>query len=302
MSDFQWQDKVSVFEVGPRDGLQNIETFIPTDRKVELIDRLTNAGCRRIEVSSFVHPAWVPQLRDAVEVFERISRKAGVTYSALIPNLKGLERALASDVDEVVTILSASQSHNRSNLNRSVEASLEETGQVIAFAKEHDVPVRSYIATSFGCPFEGRVSAERVAQIAHALEEFGCYEVSLGDTTGMADPRLVYDVAQCVLRSLSGASLAIHLHQCGGIEFANVLAALHAGVCIFDGAAGGLGGCPYAPGASGNIATERLVTMLSRMGMETGIDVDEITACGRFAQGLTGDARAITSLRPQSSL
>jgi hydroxymethylglutaryl-CoA lyase len=282
--------QVTIFEVGPRDGLQNEPEFIPTEKKVELVDLLTAAGCTRIEVTSFVHPKWVPQLKDARRVLDSITRADNVIYSALVPNLKGLELAAEAGVQEVVTIMSASESHNRSNLNRSVAESLADMAAINDAAGKSGIRVRSYIATSFGCPMEGAVPTDKVARIAGELEQMGSYEISLGDTTGMADPRLVAGVVMLVASTLKRASLAAHFHQSAGIEYANVLAALQAGVTTFDGAAGGLGGCPYAPGATGNVATEGLVDLFTRMDLATGIDLGKIQEAAAFARSLSAYA------------
>lgn len=281
-------EEVKIFEVGPRDGLQNEAEFIPTEKKIEFINMLTDAGCKWIEVTSFVHPKWVPQMRDAKEVFQRIRKKEGVVYNALIPNMKGLELAIEAGLNEVVTIMSSSESHNKKNLNMDIATSLKQIEEINKVAREHNIKVRSYIATSFGCPMEGEIPVEKVVEIAQALESFGSYEISLGDTTGMADPILAYKVAKSVKDSLKKADLAVHFHQSDGIEFANTLACLEAGIRIFDGAAGGLGGCPYAPGATGNTATETLVEMFHRMGIKTGIDLEKIKECGKYAKSLTG--------------
>ena len=286
MGNFKLPEKVDIFEVGPRDGLQNQRDFIPTESKIELVNKLTAAGCQRIEVTSFVHPKWVPQMKDAKEVFSRIDKKEGVVYNALIPNLKGLELALEAGLQEVVTIMSASESHNKKNLNRSVDESLKEIEEINRIAAEKGVKVRSYIATVFGCPIEGDVPVEKVIDIALALEESGSYEISLGDTTGMANPIMADEIPAMILERLKKASLAVHYHQADGIEFANILASLKAGITVFDGAAGGLGGCPYAPGATGNTATETMVDMFHRMGIKTGIDLDLINECGKFAKSL----------------
>ena len=286
MGNFKLPEKVDIFEVGTRDGLQNQRDFIPTESKIELVNKLTAAGCQRIEVTSFVHPKWVPQMKDAKEVFSRIDKKEGVVYNALIPNLKGLELALEAGLQEVVTIMSASESHNKKNLNRSVDESLKEIEEINRIAAEKGVKVRSYIATVFGCPIEGDVPVEKVIDIALALEESGSYEISLGDTTGMANPIMAYEIPAMILERLKKASLAVHYHQADGIEFANILASLKAGITVFDGAAGGLGGCPYAPGATGNTATETMVDMFHRMGIKTGIDLDLINECGKFAKSL----------------
>lgn len=277
---------VEIFEVGPRDGLQNEKTFIPTKKKRELIRLLQEAGCSRIELTSFVHPKWVPQLSDALEIIGSVNVDDGREYNALIPNMKGLERALDTSLREVVTIMSSSESHNTKNLNMSVAESLEQIRLVNSIASERGVKVRSYIGTAYGCPMEGDVPIEKVLDIALALEDAGSYEISLGDTTGMAKPDQAYEVASSIKSSLRKARLAVHFHRARGIEFANILASLQAGITIFDAAAGGLGGCPYAPGATGNIATETLVEMLDGMGIETGIDVEKIKKAGDYAKSL----------------
>lgn len=279
--------QVTIFEVGPRDGLQNEPEFIPTEKKIELVDKLTDAGCKKIEIGSFVHPKWVPQLRDIRDVYAAIEKRNGVTYSAFVPNIKGLEMAIDVGLTEVVNIVSASESHNKENLNRTIAQSLDELDKLAELARQNGMKLRSYIGTSFGCPIEGNVPVEKVVQIARAMENAGVYEISLGDTTGMSDPALTYRVTRAVLDNVQKASVALHVHSCKGIEFANVLAAMDAGITVFDGAAGGLGGCPYAPGATGNAATEWLVEMFQRMGISTGIDRERIKQCGQFARGLS---------------
>jgi hydroxymethylglutaryl-CoA lyase len=279
--------KVSIFEVGPRDGLQNEPQFISTDDKIALTNMLTDAGCNMVEVTSFVHPKWVPQMADAEEVITGIEKKPGVLYNALIPNQRGLDRAIACGIDHVVTIMSASESHNKKNLNMSVEASLKELESVIGHARSAGLKVRSYIGTAYGCPLEGAIDPRKVVEIAQALEQFGSYEISLGDTTGLAHPRSAFEVGLLVKNNLKKATLAAHFHRADGIEFANVLASLEAGIDIIDSASGGLGGCPYAPGAKGNIATETLVEMLHRLGIQTGIDPDKILTAGKFAKSLS---------------
>ncbi len=279
--------RVSIFEVGPRDGLQPEPEFIPTEKKIELVNRLTDAGCQRIEVTSFVHPKWVPQMADAKAVVAGINRKEGVTYNALIPNLRGLELAIEHGLTEVVTIMSTSESHNKKNLNMSRAESLKEIERINKTAKENGVKVRSYIATVFGCPMEGAMAPELALETALALESFGSYEISLGDTTGMANPITAYEIPKMIKEKLTRASLAVHYHKFNGLEFANNLASLQAGITIFDSAAGGLGGCPYAPGAKGNCQTEILVEMFHRMGIETGIDLPKIIEAGQYAQTLS---------------
>lgn len=287
MNKTTWPKQVSIFEVGPRDGLQPEPDFIPTEKKIELVNMLTDSGCQRIEVTSFVHPKWVPQMADAKAVLAGIRRKEGVTYNALIPNMKGLEFAIEAGLNEVVTIMSTSQSHNKKNLNMSREESLKEIERINKVAKGNGVKVRSYIATVFGCPIEGCMAPELALETALALESFGSYEISLGDTTGMANPTSAYEIPKMIKEKLTTASLAVHYHKYFGIEFANNLASLQAGITIFDGAAGGLGGCPYAPGAKGNCQTEVLVDMFHRMGIETGIDLEKITEAGNYAQTLS---------------
>ena len=282
-----YMERVEIFEVGPRDGLQPEPVFVETAKKIGLINRLTEAGCARIEVSSFVNPKWVPQLRDAADVFKGITRKPGVIYSALVPNLKGLERALECGLEEVVTIMSTSESHNRKNLNCSAAESLKEAEEINKTARREGLRVRSYIATVFGCPMEGAVDPRKALDIALALESFGSYEISLGDTTGMANPESAYRIPKMIAASLTKARLAVHYHKYYGMEFANNLASYNAGIRIFDGAAGGLGGCPYAPGAKGNCATEILCEMFRRMGVETGIDQKKIEEAGAYAQTLS---------------
>lgn len=284
---FEYPQEVSIFEVGPRDGLQPEPVFIPTDKKIELINQLSKAGCQKIEVTSFVHPKWVPQMADAKEVFARIERRPGVVYSALIPNLKGLELAIESGLEEVVTIMSTSESHNKENLNKSRAESLKEIEEINKVAKANGVRVRSYIATVFGCPMEGAMAPELALETALALESFGAYEVSLGDTTGMANPHTAYAIPKMIKEKLTKASLAVHYHKFFGLEHANNLASLAAGITVFDSAAGGLGGCPYAPGAKGNCQTEVMVEMFHRMGIDTGIDQDAINKAGAYAQTLS---------------
>ena len=280
-------NSVSIFEVGPRDGLQPEPVFIPTEKKIKLVNMLTEAGCKKIEVTSFVHPKWVPQLADSKEVFANIDKKEGVVYSALIPNMRGLESAIECGLDEIVTIMSTSESHNKKNLNKSRSEMLKEIEAINKTAKQHGVRVRSYIATVFGCPMEGEMAPELALDVALALESFGAYEVSLGDTTGMANPISAYEIPKMILEKLTTANLAVHYHKYFGMEFANNYASYQAGIRTFDGAAGGLGGCPYAPGAKGNCQTEVLVEMFHRMGIETGIAQEKINEAGTYAQTLS---------------
>ena len=280
-------ESVEIFEVGPRDGLQPEPVFVETAKKIELVNRLTEAGCKRIEVTSFVNPKWVPQMQDAMEVVQGIKQKPGVVYNALVPNVKGFVRAAQCGLKEVVTIMSTSESHNKKNLNCSVAESLSIVEEINKAARQEGMRVRSYIATVFGCPMEGAMDPKKALDIALALESFGSYEISLGDTTGMANPISAYETPKMIAAALKNARLAVHYHKYFGLELANNLASYYAGIRIFDGAAGGLGGCPYAPGARGNCATEVLTEMFRRMGVETGIDQKKIEETGEFAQTLS---------------
>jgi hydroxymethylglutaryl-CoA lyase len=283
-------DRVLIREVGPRDGFQNEPEQIPTDDKIRLIDALARTGLPRVEVTSFVRPEVVPQLSDAAEVLSRIDIPDGVSTAVLVPNRRGLEGALAHrrKIDEVILFLSASESHNRHNVNRSVAESLEAITELLGvIAREGLRPVAS-ISTAFGCPYEGHVSPERVYELAERLAEAGAREVSFGDTTGMANPRQVGEFFTAALERLPGVELNGHFHNTRGQGLANVLAALEAGVTSFDASFGELGGCPFPPGATGNIATEDLISMLHEMGVETGVDLEALLAVGRDVQALLG--------------
>lgn len=281
------KESVEIFEVGPRDGLQPEPEFIDTQKKIDLVNKLTECGCQRIEVSSFVNPKWVPQLADAKDVFEKINKKPGVVYSALIPNMRGLQGAIECGLEEVVTIVSTSESHNKKNLNSSVDGTLTEIEEINRVAKENGMRVRSYIATVFGCPMEGHVPAEKALEVALRLEAAGSYEISLGDTTGMANPATAYSIPKMIKDALKSARLAVHYHKYFGLEHAHNLASYNAGIRIFDGAVGGLGGCPYAPGAKGNAATELMIEMFHRMGVATGIDLNKMYETAKYAQTLS---------------
>jgi hydroxymethylglutaryl-CoA lyase len=286
---------VTVYEVGPRDGLQNEAAAVPTAEKLALVGALAAAGIRRIEATSFVSPRWIPQLADAAEVTRGLPRIPGVSYVVLVPNAKGLERlreALRAgegraDVEAAV-FLSASETHNRKNVNRTVAETLRDLEAVVPAAREAGLAVRGYVSTVFGCPYEGRVDPARVADIAARLVELGCGQVSLGDTIGVATPADVRRALERILRAVPVSRLALHMHDTRGTALANVVAGLDAGVTTFDASVGGLGGCPYAPGASGNLATEDLVYLLHGMGHETGIDFAKLIAAGALAQRLVG--------------
>jgi hydroxymethylglutaryl-CoA lyase len=274
-------DAISIREVAPRDGLQNEEP-IPTDHKVRLIDALSGTGVRRIEAVSFVHPKAIPQMADAAEVWDRAWHNPEVRYSALIPNTRGAERALAAGFGEIEVVVSASDTHNRRNLNRSTEESLDDITGLIALIHAAGAKVEVIVATSFGCPFEGDIAPARVASIVERVRADGADRIAFGDTTGMATPRRVRDLLAEVRPEL------LHFHNTRGTGLANVLTALDLGVTEFDASVGGIGGCPYAPGASGNIATEELVHMLEDMGISTGIDLEKLIAVAELAEGLLG--------------
>jgi len=281
-------DTVAICEVGPRDGLQNERVNVPTPGKIRLIEALVEAGLRRMEATSFVSPKWIPNLADAEDVLAGVRRRAGVTYAALAPNLKGLERALAAKADEIVIFLSASESHNQKNINKSIAQALETYGEVGSRAKAAGLRLKAALSTCFGCPYEGDVNPGVVARIAESLMAMGVDEVGISDTTGMANPRQVDALVSRVAERVPLDKLSLHFHDTRGAGLANILAGLMAGVAIYDGSVGGLGGCPYAKGASGNVATEDLVHMLHEMGIQTGVDLPRLIECARLAQGLVG--------------
>jgi hydroxymethylglutaryl-CoA lyase len=275
-------------EVGPRDGFQAEDGFIPTGRKVEIIDRLSRTGVASIQVTSVVHPKAVPQLADAEEVMARIERVPGVRYTVLVPNLRGAERAVAVEADGWELMLSVTDSHGRSNANRSTAEALRGLEPVVALAGEVGVEVTGSMATALGCPFEGRVPFERVLQVARAYREMGVSRLSVADTVGVADPLLVYATMSGLKENLPDVELGLHLHNTRGMALANVLAALQAGVASFDSSVGGLGGCPFAPGATGNVATEDLVHMLDLMDIRSGVDLDAVLAVARGVREVVG--------------
>ena len=275
---------VTVYEVGPRDGLQNEPRPVPTADKVELIDALSQSGLPKIEITSFVNPRWIPQLADAVEVGRAITRRPGVGYSCLVPNKQGLERAMAAGMREVAVFLSASETHNRKNVNKTIADTLKAFDEVIPPAREAGIAVRAYVSTVFGCPYEGPVDPEAVVRLVSELRARGVYQISLGDTIGVGTPVQVAGVLEKVLAVEPVEEIAVHFHDTRGTALANVLVALGLGIATVDSAVGGLGGCPYAPGAAGNLSTEDLVYMLHGMGIETGIDLAALVqASARFA-------------------
>jgi hydroxymethylglutaryl-CoA lyase len=279
---------VEMVEVGPRDGLQIIQEFVPTEKKIELVDALIVAGIRRMEVTSFVHPKFVPQLRDAAEVLAAINRN-GCVCMAMVPNMKGAERAVDAKADVLDVIVSASESHNRSNVRRSIDESLEGFVPIFDLAGEADVSVRASLATSFGCPFEGGVPVNQVLRVCQRLEELGVMEIALCDTTGTANPVQVSKVVRACLDEMPGLQWAAHFHNTRGAGSANLLAALAEGITIFDASVAGLGGCPFAPGATGNVPTEDMVHMLHEMGIETGIDLPALIATAQLWEEAIGE-------------
>jgi hydroxymethylglutaryl-CoA lyase len=272
---------VTIVEVGPRDGLQNEAAAIATADKIAFVDALSGAGHAIIEVSAFVSPKWVPQMADAAEVFAGIARRPGTRYTALVPNLAGLTRAIDARVDEVAIFAAASESFSRRNINQSIAESLETYRAVCAGAKDAGLPVRAYVSTAFGCPFEGAIEPSAVADVSAALIDMGAYQVAVSDTIGIGHPGQVPIVVQAVTTRVPLDRLALHFHDTRGTALANVLMALELGVTTFDASAGGLGGCPYAPGATGNLATEDLLYMLDGLGVETGVSLDRVLAASR---------------------
>lgn len=282
--------KVKVVEVGPRDGLQNEAATVPVAVKLAFIHALAKAGLPVVEATSFVSPKWVPQLADAEEVLRGLERLPGVRYPVLVPNEKGLERALAAKIKEIAVFTAATDGFNKKNTNATVKESLDRLAPVVARAREAGMWVRGYVSTCFGCPYDGPVKPEQVVKVAKDVLAMGCDELSLGDTIGVATPNQVEATVQALKGVVPLEKLALHFHDTRGTALANVLAGLEQGVSIFDSSAGGTGGCPYAPGASGNLATEDLVYMLHGMGIETGVDLEAVRAATRALAGALGRA------------
>ena len=276
--------RVTVVEVGPRDGLQNESGQISTSDKIAFVDHLSAAGCAAIEVTAFVSPKWVPQMADAGAVFQGIGRRAGARYSALVPNLAGLDRAHEAGVRDIAIFAAASEGFSRRNLNQSIDESLTTYAAVCSRAAALGMRVRAYLSTAFGCPFDGAVDPAQVARVASALVAMGAFEVAVSDTIGIAHPGQVPRVVEAVAAHVPLEKIALHFHDTRGTGLANVLAALDLGVTTFDASAGGLGGCPYAPGATGNLATEDLVYMLDGLGIETGISLPRLVEASRFIE------------------
>ncbi len=287
-TDHKLPTHVRLVEVGPRDGLQNEKAMVPTGAKVELIDRLTDAGLAAIEATAFVSPKWVPQMSDAAEVMSGIRRGSGVRYPVLTPNMKGFEAALAAKADEVAVFVAASETFSQRNINCGIAESLERARPIFAAAVEHGVRVRGYISCVLGCPYEGEVDPRRVADVAAALFDLGSYEISLGDTIGVGTPGKLGDLIAAVGERVPVAVLAGHFHDTYGQALTNVYAAMQMGVTTFDASVAGLGGCPYAKGATGNVASEDVVYLLDGLGIETGVDLTKLRLAGQFISDVLG--------------
>ncbi len=281
-------ESVTVYEVSPRDGLQNERATVPLRDKIRLIDALVAAGLRHVEITSFVSPKWIPQLADADDVAKSVRPPPGVVFSALCPNATGLERAIAAGMEEIAVFLSASETHNRKNINKTIDETMAAFEETIPPALARGMRVRAYVSTVWGCPYEGEVDPERARGIAARLVDMGCYQISLGDTIGCGTPRQTQRIIELVSMDIPLEKLALHMHDTRGTALANVVVGLELGIRTFDASVGGLGGCPYAPGAAGNLATEDLVSMLHGMGIETGIDLDKLVAAGNVAESVVG--------------
>lgn len=299
-----------IVEVGPRDGLQNERVTIPTEVKIAYITALAEAGLQVIEAGAFVSPRWVPQMADTAAVYSEIPKDPGVEYPVLVPNMKGLERAIEAGVKSIAIFTAASDTFNKRNINMTIDESFESYAPVAARARAEGLRIRGYVSTSFGCPYEGEVPPEKVLEVSARLLDIGCYEVSVGDTIGVGTPMQVQGVIGMLLQVIPASRLAMHFHDTRGTALANTLAALEMGIATFDASSGGLGGCPYAPGASGNLATEDLVYMLDSMGIETGIDLKRLVKAssivapyldhplpGRYLQACTRSALPVATRR-----
>jgi hydroxymethylglutaryl-CoA lyase len=299
--------RVTIVEVGPRDGLQNEKAAIATADKIAFVDRLSAAGHAVVEVSAFVSPKWVPQMADAAEVFNGITRRPGVRYTALVPNRAGLDRALAARVSEIAIFAAASETFSRKNINQSIAESLNTYRAVVADALAAGLKVRAYLSTCFYCPFEGLIAPRQVAHVAAQLYDLGAFEVAISDTIGAAHPGQVPGVLDAVTEHVPLPRIALHFHDTRGTALANVLAGLDYGVTTFDSSAGGLGGCPYAPGAAGNLATEDLLYLLNGLGIATGVSIDDVASASRFIEtkldhALPSRYLQAPALNPKSSI
>ena len=281
-------EKIQIVEVGPRDGLQNEKEWVPTETKISLIEKLADAGLTKIEATSFVSPKWVPQLKDAHEVFTGIKRIAGVSYPVLTPNMKGFERALEADAKEIAVFSAASETFTQKNTNCSIEESINRFRPVLEEAQKNNIQVRGYISCVLGCPYQGHVPVEDVINLAAKMIEMGCFQISLGDTIGAGTPVQAKTMVQKVAEKVPVSKLALHFHDTRGQALANIYACLELGITVIDASVAGLGGCPYAKGVTGNVATEDVVFMLHGMDIETGIDLNKLIETGRFINGVLG--------------
>ncbi|MER2129199.1 hydroxymethylglutaryl-CoA lyase [Solibacillus sp.] len=281
----QFPKQVEIIEVGPRDGLQNEKKFVETEQKKQLVERLAQAGFSRIETASFVHPKAVPQMKDALEL-ANFSRELDITFLALTPNQKALSRAIEVGVPQIAVFVGASETFNEKNINRSIADSLAECAEVFKKAKQHNLFVRGYVSMCFGCPYEGAVSYEQVKRVVSHFAEHGVDEISIGDTNGQANPKIVFERFSQLTEDFPGMTFVAHFHDTNGFAYANILAALQAGVTKFDSSVAGLGGCPFSPGATGNVATEKVVQLFSEMGIETGIDEVKLKEAVLYAKML----------------
>lgn len=279
-------ERVEIFEVGPRDGLQNETREIPVSEKVALVDCLSRAGFSRIECASFVSPKWVPQMAGSAEVLAGIARASGVRYGALVPNMRGYEDALAAGADEIAVFASASEGFSKANINATIEDSIERFKPILKAARHIDLPVRGYVSCVTDCPYDGPTAPEKVAEVADRLFSLGCYEISLGDTLGQARPETIAKMLMAVRQRVPATRLAGHFHNTAGRALANIDASLSLGVRVFDAAVGGLGGCPFAPGAAGNVATEAVAAHLERLGYRTGLDLAVVAEAAAMAQAM----------------
>lgn len=296
--------EVSIYEVGPRDGLQNESVFIKTEDKCRLIEALIEAGVNKVEATSFVHPRWIPALADADHLMKMLGKRDDVVVSALVPNMKGFERALNHQPTELALFMSASETHNKRNINKSHAETFAAFEPVVELANENDVQLRAYVSTVWGCPYEGDVPIQDVLSVSEQLFDMGVYQISLGDTIGVGDPAQTRRILDAFRSNFGLARVAMHMHDTRGTALANCLVGLEMGVTTFDSSVGGLGGCPYAPGASGNLATEDLVYMLHRMGVKTSISLEKLLRAGMLAQELVGrklPGRALAALTADSN-